>query len=73
MPLPMKAIKNKIKTVIKRSNGFPNFTRAEYLESVRSNLERVLSPKDKKFIASHRINLDPLIMEITAEITEDIF
>lgn len=34
----MKSIKSKIKKVIQKSNGYPDFTRNEYLEHIRLHL-----------------------------------
>lgn len=69
----MKSIKNKIKKVIKESNGFPNYTRREYLDSVRLLLKEEFSNDELKFIQSQKVNLDKWIMEITTEVTEDYF
>jgi hypothetical protein len=69
----MKSIKSKIAEAIKKSNGFPNFTRHEYLVSVRLLLNDELSEDELDFIQDYKIDLDKWIMEITKEITEDQF
>ena len=75
MPTPpaVKTIKSKIEKVIKGSNGFPRYTRREYLDSVRLLLNKELSDDEVDFIQIHKINLDKWIMEITTEITKDLF
>lgn len=69
----MKSIKSKIAVSIKKSNGFLNFTRREYLDSVRLLLNDELSDDELDFIQDHKIVLDQWIMEITKEITKDQF
>lgn len=75
MPTPpvMKSLKSKITKVIKGSNGFPNYTRREYLDSVRFLLNDELFKDEVDFIQRHKINLDKWIMEITAEFTKVLF
>ncbi|MEK6775158.1 MAG: hypothetical protein AABY64_14550 [Bdellovibrionota bacterium] len=69
----MKSIRSKITKVIKKSNGFPNYTRREYLDSVRLLLDEEFSKNELDFIQGHKINLDKWIMEITSEFTKDLF
>lgn len=69
----MKTIKNKIRNVIKESNGYPNYSQREYLDAIRFALNQELSVKEFQYIESKNINLDKWIMEITAEITEGLF
>jgi hypothetical protein len=69
----MKSIKSKIKKVINGSNGFPNYTRREYLDSVRLLLNEEFSNDERVFIRRQKINLDEWIMEITTEITKNLF
>lgn len=69
----MKSIKNKITDVIRKSNGFPNYTRHEYLEAIRLVLNSEFTKEEITFIQSRKINLDNWIMAITKEITVDLF
>lgn len=69
----MKAIKNKIKKVIRESNGFPNYTKQEYIEAIRHMLNEEFSNEELAFIEHKKIDLDKWIMAITKEITEDLF
>lgn len=69
----MKTIKNKIKNVIEESNGFPNYTQREYLDSIRLLLKEELSNKELEYIKFKNIDLDKWIMEITEDVTGDLF
>lgn len=69
----MKTTKNKIRRVIQGSNGYPNYTPREYLDTIRLVLKEELSNKELEYIKAKNINLDQLIMEITEEVTSDLF
>ena len=66
-------MKNKIEKVIQSTNGLPNFTQREYLRYIRTFLLEKLSDNEMAMIRSKKIDLDEWIMEITREITEDLF
>jgi predicted house-cleaning noncanonical NTP pyrophosphatase (MazG superfamily) len=69
----MKTIKNKIKVVVQWSNGFPTYTQREYLDSIRLLLNEKLSNDELHYIQDKKINLDAWIMEVTKDLTEDLF
>lgn len=69
----MKTIKNKIKSVIQGSNGYPNYTQREYLDAIRLILNEEFSNKELEYIESKNIDLDQWIMEVTEEVTSDLF
>ena len=69
----MKTIKSKIKKVIQGSNGYPNYTRREYLKAIRLVLNEKLSKEELDYIESIKIYLDQWIMEITEEVTNNFF
>lgn len=69
----MKTIKNKIKSVIQESNGYPNYTQREYLDAIRLILNEEFSSKELEYIKSKDIDLDQWIMEITEEVTSGLF
>ena len=69
----MRTIKSKIKKVIQGSNGYPNYTRREYLKAIRLVLNEKLSKEELDYIESIKIYLDQWIMEITEEVTNNFF
>ncbi|MBY0315404.1 MAG: hypothetical protein K2Q26_07785 [Bdellovibrionales bacterium] len=69
----MKTIKNKIKSVIKESNGYPTYSQREYLDAIRLILNEGFSSKELEYIESESIDLDQWIMEITEEVMSDLF
>lgn len=66
-------VKNKIEKIIKSTNGLPNFTQREYLRYIRIFLLDQFSDNEMEMIRSKKIDLDEWVMEITREITEDLF
>jgi len=69
----MNNIKNKIKKVIRESNGFPNHTTEEYINTIHHLLSEEFSNDYLELIKCKKIDLDKWIMAITKEITEDMF
>ena len=69
----MKTIKRKIIAVIQNTNGLPNYTQREYLKFIRSYLLDKLSENELAMLRNNKINLDDWVMEITQQITEDLF
>jgi hypothetical protein len=69
----MKMIKHKIIAVIQNTDGLPNYTQREYLKFIRSYLLDGLSENEMTMLRKNKINLDKWILEITHEITEDLF
>lgn len=69
----MKTIKSKIRQFIRESNGYPNYTQREYLDAIRLSLNEEFSNKELEYIESKNIDLDQWIMEITEEVTSDLF
>ena len=66
-------IKSKIRKVIQGTNGFPNHSKREYLNSIRLLLHEEFSNEEVLFIKTQKISLNKLIMEVTKEATEDLF
>lgn len=73
MRLRMKALRSEIKEVIMESGGYPNYSRREYLDAIGHTLLNRLSDKQVEYTRRKNIDLDALIMEITAKLTSDIF
>jgi len=69
----MITIKSKIREVIQRSNGFPNYTEREYLDVIRLVLNEILSNEELAYIRENKINLDQWVMDITRDLTKDLF
>lgn len=69
----MKMIKRKIIMVIQSTNGLPNYTQREYLKFIRTYLLDSLSENEVEMLRNNKINLDKWVLEITQEITEDLF
>lgn len=68
----MKMIKSKIKKVIQRSNGYPNYTQHEYLDAIRLILNKEFSDEELENIKMKNIDLDKWILEITEKVTDDL-
>jgi hypothetical protein len=69
----MKTIRNKIKDVIQRSDGFPGYNDIEYVDAVRLLLNEELSNDELDFIESKKVDLNKWITDITKELTKDLF
>lgn len=70
---PMKTIKSKIKKIIQESNGYPNYSQRVYIDTIRLILNEEITKKELKYIHSKNINLDLWIMDLTEEVTRDLF
>lgn len=69
----MTKTKHKIKKVIRSTNGLPNFTQKEYLKYIRAYLSDQLSHNEIEMIRREGIDLNCWILEITREITSEIY
>lgn len=69
----MKAIRSEIKKVILESGGYPNFTKREYLDAIRLAAFSRLSSKQIEYARDKNVDFDALIIEITADVTRDMF
>lgn len=69
----MKAIKSEIKKAVLESGGYPNFTKREYLDAIRLTIFDRLSDRQIEYIHREDIDVDALIMKITADFTKDTF
>lgn len=67
----MKALKCEIKKAVLESGGYPNFTKLEYLDAIRHTLFNRLSNEQIRLINSKNIDVDSLIMKITADLTKE--
>lgn len=68
-----KGIEQTIEKVILESNGCPGLSKRQYIQNIKKLLKHELTESQKKYIGTHGITLDRLIMSVTYRITKDNF
>lgn len=68
----MKSLREKIKTIIFNHGGLPGLSQSEYLDRMREILAKGLSRDDKSLISKSGTRIESLIIEISAEIADEI-
>jgi hypothetical protein len=69
----MKTLRSEIKKAVLESGGYPNFTKREYLDAIRLIIFNRLTDQQIEYIRREDIDVDALIMKVTADLTKNIF
>lgn len=69
----MEAIKTKLVKIIVLSDGYPHYSRSEYIKAIKGLLFMELTSQEVEYIKDKRINLNKWIIDVTAELTSDKF
>ena len=68
----MKALLDKIKTILFNSGGLPGLNQDDYMDRMRQIVLNELSDKEKKLLNKNHIRIESVIIELSGEIADEI-